>query len=452
VAEPVQVRGLLQCGAFSADPDRFPSFDKVVIFAVAQDKLTGERTLPRRRGKELYRGSIAHDGSIKVVGKGAGPNANFRSDFSGQFNNSGDTVLKGQLVGRRGHRECSISFMETAEQLDTKFGLVTANGQQSQSSKLVESKGVSGTEESKTTSPQQTPSRATAQANPPQAIVPGPPPPNPTSVTTPPTEPTIAALHNLTGELSGQIAVLQKMIRDVQNASQLNPTPPALIQQTIVLLQAKIEELSHRNPSQPSSSPEYRTPIRPDDPQSFPTARNVSESYWSIPYYIPGTPEVGDIWILPQVSDTGQLEFKVRFLDPNSNTDKIRAQATLSSSEAEQLTDSLAKLSDWSDTVHNNRIRREFEKRVTCFPTAECPPVGQRIANKFSTELLFHINDEGETNGAFRLNKGLYEETYSFSIKSGRLLWAYMVHVIKEAKLEYQAGSATSDDIDKILQ
>ena len=136
VAEPVQVRGLLQCGAYPADPDRFPSFDKVVIFTVAQDKLTGERTLPRRRGKELYRGSIAHDGSIKVVGKGAGPNANFRSDFSGQFNDSGDTVLKGQLVGRRGHRECSISFMEAAEQLGTEFGLVTANGQPSQSSKL----------------------------------------------------------------------------------------------------------------------------------------------------------------------------------------------------------------------------------------------------------------------------------------------------------------------------
>ena len=89
---------------------------------------------------------------------------------------------------------------------------------------------------------------------------------------------------------------------------------------------------------------------------------------------------------------------------------------------------------------------------MTCIPAADCPPVGQRIAGKFSTELLFHINDEGETNGGFRLNKGLYEETYSFSIKSGRLLWAYMVHVIKEAKLEYQAGSATSDDIDKILQ
>ena len=162
VAEPVQVRGLLQCGAYPADPDQFPSFDKVVIFTVAQDKLTGERTLPRRRGKELYRGSIAHDGSIKVVGKGAGPNANFRSDFSGQFNDSGDTVLKGQLVGRRGHRECSISFMEAAEQLGTEFGLVTGL------------KGASTTEDPKTIGPPQTPPGATVNAKPPEKVVTGP--------------------------------------------------------------------------------------------------------------------------------------------------------------------------------------------------------------------------------------------------------------------------------------
>ena len=88
----------------------------------------------------------------------------------------------------------------------------------------------------------------------------------------------------------------------------------------------------------------------------------------------------------------------------------------MSLSEVEQTVDSLRKLYEWSETAHKNRIRKEFEKRMACFPAADCPADGQRLEGKSSTELVFHINDEGFTNGAIRRYKGVYAETYSFFV------------------------------------
>lgn len=156
--------------------------------------------------------------------------------------------------------------------------------------------------------------------------------------------------------------------------------------------------------------------------------------------------------MLPQVSDIGELQFKIRFIDPAPSADKIRSEIVMSVADIEQMTDALRKLYEWSGTAHKNCIRTEFAKRIVCLPAADCPSDDKRLEGKASTELLFHINDNGETNGAIRRNKGLYAETYSFSVDSGLLLRAYMMHVANEAKLEYRAGSQTKDDLDRLFK
>lgn len=462
-----ELHALLHCAANVSNRAKNPDFDAAVVFSVAADKLTGERGT--RGGKELYQGTIQPDGSIEIEGHGTSSGQAFHSNFSGQVNNSGQTVLKGQLAGDRFQRNCSMSFLDDSEQLRVRFGLAKTDGEQGPQAELATPSRAEAPKAAAPPGPlpretrsQPAPEPQLPPASKESAATPAPQLSSPTSshaaqiVHSHPEEAGTEKPNNpigpLADDLAKQIALLQLIIGELQQDRQQNSTPPALTDQAIGALQEKLAEFKKRGSSQPENSPEYRTPVRPDDAQSFPTARYISETYWRIPYYIAGTPEVGDFWVLPQVSDAGQLEFKLRFIDPNSSTDKVRAEVKLSSSQAEQLADSLARLSAWSDTIHENRIRREFEKRVTCIPLSDCPPAGQRIEGKLSTELLFHINDEGETNGALRLNKGLYEETYNFSIKSGRLLWAYMVHVIKEAKLEYQAGSATNDDLDKILK
>jgi hypothetical protein len=465
VANSVEVRAFLQCGASA--PADLPAFDRAISFTVGQGKLTGERTVHRRPGTERYQGSIESNGSLKINGMSS--RGEFHSSFSGQLNDSGETILTGKLVGRRSHRDCSISFLDSPDQLRVKLGLAKADSHDVQKTSVTapaakntteasdQSRPPSSTKEVNNVSPQRPPSqikvasdvdlthqhtaRETVSASSQKAPEVG--------VTS--SEKAAEQLGNLNKDLASQISLLQNLTKELQEDRQHEANSPALTDQTITLIQNKLQELQQKKTAAPDTL-EYQTPVRPNDGQSFPTARNISESYPPIPYYIAGTPEVGDFWVLPQVSDTGQLEFKLRFIDPNSSTDKIRAEVIMSLSEVEQTVDSLRKLYEWSETAHKNRIRKEFEKRTACFPAADCPAEGQRLEGKSSTELVFHINDEGFTNGAIRRYKGIYAETYSFSIESGLMLRAYMMHVINEAKLEYQAGSETNDALGSLFK
>jgi hypothetical protein len=124
----------------------------------------------------------------------------------------------------------------------------------------------------------------------------------------------------------------------------------------------------------------------------------------------------------------------------------------VSQQDIEQTVDALRKIWEWSETAHKNRIRKEYEKTAVCFPITDCPADGQRVEGKSSTEVVFHVDIEGATNGAFRHNKGKFAETFSFSIPSALMLRAYMAYVSEEAKAEYQAGTTTKSDLDKLFK
>jgi len=97
--------------------------------------------------------------------------------------------------------------------------------------------------------------------------------------------PDVTDLRHVTGKLSDQIALLQTLVTELQADKSHNANPQVLINVTVELVLKKLDELKRRQ----SQHPEYQTPVRPDNGQSYPTARKISESYPSIPYYIAGT-------------------------------------------------------------------------------------------------------------------------------------------------------------------
>ncbi len=426
---------MLRCTAFSTSPKKNAAFASAILFAFSDGKFSGERLTYRNPGKEVYEGAIDQNGLIRIKGRGN----RFHGDgvwalsFSGQLNDTGETILNGRLISLTGtgERRCAIAFVETAEALRGKLGLpVTKPGLA-----VAEMAPQSGT------SP-------TSAAAPPAVAVVNPAVPEKVSSA----RSDVVNLRQVADDLTAQITLLQTLVKELQVDRSHSANPPALTDLTIDLVTKKLDELKRQQNVHPADVAKYQTPIRPADSQSFPTARKVSESYPPIPYYIAGTSEIGDFWVLPEVSDSGQLKFKVRFIDPDSTNDRVRSEVAMSLPEVEQMVDSLRKLFEWSETAHKDRIRREFEKRVLCVPMTECPAEGQRTDGKSSTELVFHVNDEGITNGAIRRNKGQYVESYNFSIDSGLMLRAYMMHVVNEAKLEYEAGSQTKGDLDKLFK
>jgi hypothetical protein len=89
---------------------------------------------------------------------------------------------------------------------------------------------------------------------------------------------------------------------------------------------------------------------------------------------------------------------------------------------------------------------------VTCFPLAECPPDGEKVENKSSTEIRFNVYEDGSTAGRIQRNKGRFVEGYNISIDSALLLQAYLQYVIAEAKLEFKSGTQDKKAIDALFQ
>ena len=123
--------------------------------------------------------------------------------------------------------------------------------------------------------------------------------------------------------------------------------------------------------------------------------------------------------------------------------EKVRETIVMSLPQIEEAQKALFKLQAWSEIAHQQKLRRNYEKRVTCFPMSECPPDGERADGKASTEIRFNVYEDGSTAGRIQRNKGLFVEGYNLSIDSAMLLQAYLAHVIKEASIEFNPAPKT---------
>jgi hypothetical protein len=224
------------------------------------------------------------------------------------------------------------------------------------------------------------------------------------------------------------------------------------IDATVQSLSSRIDALKTEYSEKDAKFSAYLTSVKPTDRDLYLTARKASETYPKIPYYIPGTNETGEFWVEPTVSDKGEMGFSFKFIDPSASVDKVRGKIDMTLAEMEDAQKALFKLKDWSEIAHEQKIRRNYEKRVTCFPVSECPPYGEQRDGKSSTEIRFNVYEDGSTAGRIQRNKGLYVEGYNVSIYSALLLQAYLNHVINEAKLEYKSGTQNKKDLDKLFR
>ncbi len=274
-AETAQIRGLLHCGASSAAPDKYPPFDSEFTVTAETGKLTAER----HHGQlvdEVYQGTVAPSGMIHISSHGVSRGRRIRSEFSGRFNESAETVLSGgfNVVDGRGHRDCSISFLEEPEQLRIKFGIVKASTQAG-TQPIVPPKESAATpmapvvDNNKTAvdAEQDKSPAPTLKGTKEEATTPAMTATNDSNNNqqSPAKEQPETQVHRLTEDLAGQIALLQTLVKELQEDRQQNANPPALTDETIALVEGKLQGLKQRTISEPTNASEYQTPVRPND-------------------------------------------------------------------------------------------------------------------------------------------------------------------------------------------
>ena len=179
------------------------------------------------------------------------------------------------------------------------------------------------------------------------------------------------ALKNDAADIRGLAALFKGMIEEQRRLT--SPDDANVAQQSISLLTQRVQELEAQYQDKATQLSSYGVPIRPDDADLQTSARRASELGPRIPYYIPGTPETGEFWLEPVVSNIGELIFNLKFIDPSSK-DRAREIIELTPAQLELTQNALHKVADWSKTAHDNGIRKDFSKRAVCFPQKDCAP------------------------------------------------------------------------------
>lgn len=216
------------------------------------------------------------------------------------------------------------------------------------------------------------------------------------------------------------------------------------IQQEV--LDKKITELKKLRESLAASYlSTYNTPIYPVNINLGTTAFRYAEIFPSIPYYIPGTKEVGEFLVQPVVSDTGQLTYEFTFLDPSARFNKQREQIVVVNTDMTGLIDGLDKVREWTETAEQQNVRRRYEKVAACFPQSDC---GERQVGKSSTEVVFQIYEDGSTAGKLQRVKGEFVSGYNMSVESTVLLGAYLKYMRDIGEQEFKVGSMSEKDLD----
>ena len=280
-------------------------------------------------------------------------------------------------------------------------------------------------------------------------VVPALPPPQPVQI-----ENTVVV--NLTqnaAELRGLITMFNAMIEEQRKIAADNAGLSDVALQSVAVLQERVMKLQAQFLDTTTELSHYQTSIKPNDPDLQITARKASEIYPKVPYYIPGTPETGDFWIEPFVTDTGELMFNLKFIDPKAEHDPTRGTIPMGVSDVETTQKALLEIVKWSKIAHENHIRRTYTQRAACFPTDKCPAEnGPKRDGMASTEIDFKVYEDGSTAGRIQRNKGLFEDGYNISIESALMLQAYMSHILTEGKTEFQAGSRTDEQMRDLFK
>ena len=213
----------------------------------------------------------------------------------------------------------------------------------------------------------------------------------------------------------------------------------------LAVIDQQIEELqSNKQALQTALSARFSTPIRPTNANLGVSAFRAADTFPRVPFYVPGTAEIGEVLVIPRVSNEGFLTYKFDFIDPTATYDKIRDTFNVAHDDVDLIITGLAKIDEWTQVAQENGITRRVEKASACVPVGECD---EKETGKSSTEILFQIYEDGSTSGRIQLNKGRFNAGYNLSVESSVLLMAYMTYMRDAGSKEFNIGVMSDDEV-----
>jgi len=188
----------------------------------------------------------------------------------------------------------------------------------------------------------------------------------------------------------------------------------------------------------------FTTPIKPSNANLQVSAFRASDTFPKVPFYIPGTNEIGETLVTPNVSDEGYLIYKFDFIDPVATYDKVRDTVFIPHDNINDFINGMGKIDEWTKVAQENSVNRRISKAAACIPIGGCDV---KKAGVSSTELLFQVYEDGSTSGRMQINKGQFNVGYNMSVESTILLQAYLIYMRDLGSKEFNVGIMSDEAV-----
>ena len=224
---------------------------------------------------------------------------------------------------------------------------------------------------------------------------------------------------------------------------------PDVVKRILKSVEGKIARLNRKKDRlQAKFSRKFSTPIRPTNEKLNRTSFRASQTFPKIPFYIPGSREIGEMLTIPRVTEQGFLVYRLDFLDPTSSYEKVRDTISIPHENIDDLIDAFLKIDEWTETAQENNITRNLSKTALCIPEGRCQRKKQGVV---STEILFQIYENGSTAARIQRNRGTFVNGYNLSVESSLLMAAYLTYMRDIGVKEFNLGNMTDDDLRELF-
>ena len=193
---------------------------------------------------------------------------------------------------------------------------------------------------------------------------------------------------------------------------------------------------------------QYSTPITPSNKNLNISSFKASETFPKVPFYVPGTNEIGEMLTIPRVTDEGYLVYRLDFLDPTLTYEKVRDSITISHENINGVIEALLNIDSWTITAQENNVTRRISKTALCIPKGKC---ANKRKGVMSTEIVFQVYEDGSTAGRIQRNKGTYSVGYNLSVESSVLLSAYLTYMRDTGFKEFNMRNMSDEEIESLF-
>jgi len=177
------------------------------------------------------------------------------------------------------------------------------------------------------------------------------------------------------------------------------------------------------------------------------SGKKVAGIYPLIPFYAPGSGQVGELEVAPQSTGKGVVyNFKfVQHLEGSNDASKTMA---INSADIDQVNQGISKSHEWSGLAKQKGLRQLHQKVASCFPEDMCDD----DKSDTPTKVLFMLYEDGSTAAKLQQKTSDTLFGYNLSIDSALLLASYLDYMKSKGEAEYSVGTMTDADLNSVFK